>query len=321
MNTQIETALKTFKRYSSDGTERPPYTQGTLNSYITNYNKLNRLINETEQPNLDWITLEKIKPILIDKSPSVKKNYLNAVIIIMRALNIKPDELAKIIVFRDELIDPVKKDGIFTEKQSENVVEKKEILDMIKQIKKEITFKSKIFRSGDVNIADKNLFQLYTILKIYENLPIRNEIATLKHITASKFKKLSQEIKDKENWLVTTAKKYQFFFNNYKTANTYGLRIVDVPNPIKLILQKWIKIKGSDNDNLFIQRESGGLTNNNLTKMLNRASQKYLGKNISTVLLRKIFYSEKYSEMKKEIIKDAQIAGHSPTEAMNGYVN
>ena len=121
--------------------------------------------------------------------------------------------------------------------------------------------------------------------------------------------------------MVTTAKKYQFFFNNYKTANTYGLRIVDVPNPIKLILQKWIKIKGSDNDNLFIQRESGGLTNNNLTKMLNRASQKYLRKNISTVLLRKIFYSEKYSEMKKEIIKDAQIAGHSPTEAMNGYVN
>ena len=41
--------LKNFVRYSKDGTVRPPYSEITLNTYITNYNKFRKL-NEGPEP-------------------------------------------------------------------------------------------------------------------------------------------------------------------------------------------------------------------------------------------------------------------------------
>ena len=130
---------------------------------------------------------------------------------------------------------------------------------------------------------------------------------------------MSKEVRENTNYLVINKTKFVFYFNDYKTSETYDERIVQVPNSLKLIIQKWLVIKGDDIPNLFVMREGKGLNNNNLTKLLVRASQKYLGKNVSTVLLRKIFYTDKYSTMKKELIHDAGVAGHSPGMALNNY--
>ena len=217
----------------------------------------------------------------------------------------------------------VKNDTIYTEKQEKNLVEKEEIVKMIQTIKKEITFKSDLYKTGKSTTQDNNLYQLYVILKIYELLPIRNEISNVLIIKSKDYKKLNDDNKLTSNFLVTNKTKFFFYFQNYKTSSTYGLRIIEVPNSLKLIIQKWIKIKASFSElpNLFLQREGKPLNNNNLTKILTKASQKYMGKNVSTVLLRKIFYSDKYSEIKADLISDANAAGHSVSTALDSYVS
>ena len=316
--------LKNLVRYSKDGSVRPPYAEGTLFTYITNYNKFNYLVNyfkgTTPTDNYEWIKIPDMKKIE-GISLGVRINYLNATILILRGLDKNTDELT---VYRDELLNevPSKVDTVYTLKQKENLVSKDDILGMIKQIKKELSVKTTLFKNGTASNADKNLYQLYVIFKIYEMLPIRNEIANVIVIKSKDYNLLTKEQQDNTNYLVSTPSSIAFYFNNYKTARTYGLRIVEIPKSLKLIIQKWIRIKGDSTPNLFVQKTNNeALTNNNLTKLLTRASMKYMGKSVSTVLLRKIFYSEKYSEMKKELEHDAGVAGHSPGMALNVYTD
>ena len=316
--------LKNLVRYSKDGSVRPPYAEGTLFTYITNYNKFNKLVNyfkgTTPTDNYEWIKIPDMKKIE-GISLGVRINYLNATILILRGLDKNTDELT---VYRDELLNevPSKVDTVYTLKQKENLVSKDDILGMIKQIKKELSVKTTLFKNGTASNADKNLYQLYVIFKIYEMLPIRNEIANVIVIKSKDYNLLTKEQQDNTNYLVSTPSSIAFYFNNYKTARTYGLRIVEIPKSLKLIIQKWIRIKGDSTPNLFVQKTNNeALTNNNLTKLLTRASMKYMGKSVSTVLLRKIFYSEKYSEMKKELEHDAGVAGHSPGMALNVYTD
>ena len=316
--------LKNLVRYSKDGSVRPPYAEGTLFTYITNYNKFNKLVNyfkgTTPTDNYEWIKIPDMKKIE-GISLGVRINYLNATILILRGLDKNTDELT---VYRDELLNevPSKVDTVYTLKQKVNLVSKDDILGMIKQIKKELSVKTTLFKNGTASNADKNLYQLYVIFKIYEMLPIRNEIANVIVIKSKDYNLLTKEQQDNTNYLVSTPSSIAFYFNNYKTARTYGLRIVEIPKSLKLIIQKWIRIKGDSTPNLFVQKTNNeALTNNNLTKLLTRASMKYMGKSVSTVLLRKIFYSEKYSEMKKELEHDAGVAGHSPGMALNVYTD
>ena len=328
--------IKNAVRYYDDGTTlKPPYSDSTLYTYITNYKKFSQIIHNFElsmqsenpiQPLLDapnhydWVNIENIRKFK-GISDNTKKNYLNAAIIIFKALDKDADDLIK---YRDELMNvKVKNDSIYTEKQEKNLVEKEEVLKMIQTIKKEITFKSDLYKTAKSTIQDNNLYQLYVILKIYELLPIRNEISNVLIIKSKDYKNLNEDDKLTSNFLIINKTKFFFYFQNYKTSSKYGLRIIEVPNSLKLIIQKWIKIKNSfsDLDNLFLQREGKPLNNNNLTKILTKASQKYMGKNVSTVLLRKIFYSDKYSEMKAELISDANTAGHSVSTALDSYVS
>tara|TARA_R110000850_G_scaffold132761_1_gene253870 strand:+ start:2370 stop:3359 length:990 start_codon:yes stop_codon:yes gene_type:complete len=312
--------LKNFVRLSKDGTVRPPYSEITLNTYITNYNKFRKLNGGNESDEYEWINIPNIKnkKELEDLSKNQMVNYLNATIAICKALDKNTDELS---IYRDEFMmkSPSKNDTIFTPKQQENLVLKGDIEMMINKIKKELVLKKDLYKNGTANTTERNLYQLYVILKIYELLPIRNEISNVLVIRSKYYKLLTKEDRENNNYLVINTKKFIFYFNAYKTSETYGERIVEIPNSLKLIIQKWLVIKGDDIPNLFVMREGKGLNNNNLTKLLVRASQKYLGKNVSTVLLRKIFYTDKYSTMKKELIHDAGVAGHSPGMALNAY--
>ena len=271
--------------------------------------------------NYDWIQIPAIEK-LEGLTSSQRINYLNATILILKAVGKDVDELT---AYKNKVEDAVasKEGSVFTLNQQENIVSKEDIVAMIKKIKKELTIKNADFRNGTSTNADNNLYQLYVILKIYELLPIRNEIANVLIIKSKDYENLNAEDKDNNNYLVINKSKFAFYFSSYKTSNTYGLRIVEIPNVLKLIIQKWIKIKGNDIPNLFIQKRGigGALTTNNLTKILSRASMKYMGKSVSTLLLRKIFYSAKYASMKEELVHGAQVSGHSPTMAMSSYIN
>ena len=61
------------------------------------------------------------------------------------------------------------------------------------------------------------------------------------------------------------------------------------------------------------------ISKNGLTQLLTKYSMKYMNKKISTTMLRKSYMSSKYSDMKKEMEKDAKILGHSVSVGQSVY--
>jgi ABC-type ATPase with predicted acetyltransferase domain len=71
---------------------------------------------------------------------------------------------------------------------------------------------------------------------------------------------------------------------------------------------------------LFKTSTGKPLTRIELSKVLLKYSEKYMGKKISTTLLRKIYLSSKYGDMKEELEKDNKVMGHSKQVALDTYV-
>lgn len=72
---------------------------------------------------------------------------------------------------------------------------------------------------------------------------------------------------------------------------------------------------------LFKTSTGKPITRIELSKILLKFSEKYMeGKKISTTLLRKIYLSSKYGDMKEELEKDNKVMGHSKEVALNTYV-
>ena len=71
---------------------------------------------------------------------------------------------------------------------------------------------------------------------------------------------------------------------------------------------------------LFKTSTGKALTRTELSKVLLKFSEKYMGKKISTTLLRKIYLSGKYSNIKDEMEADAKMMGNSVATQQAVYV-
>jgi hypothetical protein len=99
----------------------------------------------------------------------------------------------------------------------------------------------------------------------------------------------------------------KFFFNVYKTADKYGLQIIDVPTELNTLIKRWIKL--NDNDYLLFSKNGNHLSSSQITRILN----KVFGKNVSTDILRHVFITNKFKNMPelKEMQKTANEMSHS----------
>jgi hypothetical protein len=103
------------------------------------------------------------------------------------------------------------------------------------------------------------------------------------------------------------AKGNKLYFNIYKTAGTYGDQTIEMPNALKLLLNKWKKI--NPHDTLLIQTDGSKMSNVRLTQILNKIFQK----NVSTSMLRHIYLTHHMGHLPKirEMEELAEKMGHS----------
>ena len=63
-------------------------------------------------------------------------------------------------------------------------------------------------------------------------------------------------------------------------------------------------------DVLFTNSRGNPITRNGISQLLIKTSKKYLGKSISTTMIRKIVVSDKFADIKKEQAELADVMGH-----------
>jgi hypothetical protein len=287
-------------------------SEKTTKMYISNINKLYKILgNEDEMEDLDWLTdVEKITDILSDKHFTTLRNYLNSIIVSLQVAEYPQELIKEYQSIRDEFNDKYIKEnstGVISAKQEENFATMDEINGVIKEMKEEIDSK-KLFRK-DISPKEKALVQMYVMINILTQYPFRNDLAGMKLIKKKAFNNLSMEDKKKNNYLLQDKNDFYFILNEYKTQAKYGEKKIKVEkNNLPSLLRKYIPML--DSEYLFTSSTGKPISRNALTQVLSKTFEKYLGKKISTTLLRKIYMSSKYQGTKEEMEKDAEILGH-----------
>lgn len=306
----------------------------TLKIYVANIKKLSKKINDgVETGGATWLKDVKNVDTKLDKndkgealSYTTKRNYFNSIIIYLNALNSdkKYDDLIKeYSEFRDKLnkqYEDAQASNVFSESQSKNIATLDEIHKVITDIGNELKEKG-IKTKGTLNLRERSLLQVYIILNIHLMIPLRNDLASTKIIQKREYNKMTDEDKNTTNFLVTEKTKYWFCLNDYKTSKVYKERCIEVPSDLKKVLRFYFRILNKKpNDYLLTQNDNETpMTRNGVSQLLTKTFKKRLGKSISTTLLRKIYLSHKYADVKDEMIKDAHAAGHSVATQQKYY--
>lgn len=299
---------------------RPSLKTNTIKQYQTNLNKLKKIF---DTDNYDFLSNpSEVMSKISHLHYTSQRNHLNAIIVLLNALNHdkKYDKLIEEYgEKRDEFNDKYseeQKSGVISDKQSKNFTTIEEVYKMIAKMSEEL---KPIRKKEELSSKEKALLQVFTIFNIYTRLPMRNDVAGMEAIQKRAYNKLSEADKKAKNYLVVAKDGLFFVLNKYKTAKKYEeLKIPIEDKQLKKLLRFYLKKNGMGV--LFKTSTGNPLTRNALTQLLIKTSKKYMNKSISTTLLRKIYLSSKYGDMKKELEKDNAVMGHSKEVALETYV-
>ncbi len=305
-------------------TARPNLKPNTVKQYETNLNKLKKIF---DSDNFDFLDdPENVMGKIEELHYTTQRNFLNAIIVLLMALNSdeKYDKLLKEYGdLRDDFnnkYDEENKSGIISDKQSKNFATIEEVYEMINKMGAELKpIKKK--KKDDITKKEMNLLQAYVLFSIYSKYPMRNDVSEMEAISKRDYNKLKEEDKKSKNYLVVHKNGMFFVLNKYKTSKKYEELKIEIDDPqVKKLLRYFIRINGMGV--LFKSSTGKPLTRIEISKTLLKYSQKYMKKNqaISSTLMRKIYLSSKYGDMKKELEKDNQIMGHSKEVALDTYV-
>ena len=255
---------------------RPTLKTNTVKQYVVNLKKLQK-IYDTD----DYEFLKKPEDVM-DKLSDLhylsQRNILNAVVVLLMALNHKEeyDELLEeYSKLRDELNDKYsdeQKSGVISEKQSKNFATIEEIYDMINKMADDLKPLKKKGKD-DITKKEMQLLQAYTLFNIYARMPFRNDVAGMTAINQAAYKKLSDQEKKEDNYLVVPSKGNLYFvLNKYKTAKKY--EELDLPiedKDLRKILRYYLKMNGMGV--LFKTSTGKPLTRIELSKVLLKYSR------------------------------------------------
>ena len=250
----------------------------------------------TQNPNLDWFS-ENATDILDFLLNNIKKSTRKSV---LSALYV----LTKLPIYHKQMIQDTKDineeyaQQKKTHKQQENWISIDKIRETYEVLHSKVRqmFKKKM-------VGDTNTIVDYLLVAFLGGvlMPPRRSL----DFALLKWKNYSKET---DNYY----HRGKLYFNKYKTSDSYGLTIVDVPKELDEILKKWLKINPSEY--VLISTNYKPLSSSQITRNLN----KIFGKKVSVNMLRHIFLTNYYKDTPKltEMKNVATKMGHNISTAL-----
>ena len=277
-----------------------------------------KLFNED---NLKFLSkVEEVKDKIKHLHFTTQRNFYNAIIVYLRASDPENGDIKEYDLIRNELNELYRTEnekGTISTKQSDNFVDIEVLRGMITKMENEIK-DQKLKKKEKLTPKEKTLLQVYTIFSILLQIPLRNDLSGMETITRTEYNNLTEKNKEDGNYLVIYKNKLEFILNEYKTSRKYKEKIISISKDLEKIIRMYIK--KNDTKVLFTSSTGKPYTRNALSQLLLKTSQKYLGKNISTTMIRKIVLSDLFADSKKKQEEMAEITGHSVSTMNNVYV-
>ena len=273
-------------------------SQNSIKLYLSILKNLN-----DKREIVNWKFLDNPKKIL-DKIKDYKiTTQRNVIIAIVSVLKNLGNDLYKkyydIMIDMNKKIEDEAKENKKSDVQKKNWIKWDEVTAKFEELKNNNKMPKNISETQYDNLLDTVILGVFVL-----SPPRRN-----KDYLMMKVSKDGKGLDDKYNWL--DMKKKQFIFNNYKTEKSYGQQIIDVPVGLIDIIKKYLKYKKEGEGYLLVKFNGDRLTSDNsLTRRLN----KIFGKNISSSMLRHIYLSDKYKDVKEQMKDDAEAMAHSVSQ-------
>jgi len=299
--------------------EKKGIADTTAESYIRTLLTLN---NKTPFKTLSFLRKkEDIDAKLAKYAETTQKSLLAAIVSVLSLFSDKASYKGVYKHYYDAMMAKVKEvkaseTGEKTEKQKTNWVEWKEVMEKSTEQRKklaELSSKKSLTPQEAEHLLQSMVLSLYVCIP-----PRRNQ----DYLNMKVIKKWTSDLPDECNYLDLMGD--QFIFNKYKTAKKYGVQKVPIPAELMDILVAYLKhhvlykeFKGKIPVPFLISPKGEPLTAvNSITRILN----KVFGKKVGSSMLRHIFLSDKYGEIKEDMAADATAMGHSVDEQQNTYV-
>lgn len=292
-------------------TVKPNLKDISIKRYVANLNKLRKDTDGDEEFKF-LEDREKVSEYLNQKGDSTKKAYLNSIIVFLQATN-GDDKLIKYYQSpRDDLNESYKEQVATnepTEKEKEKLItlaEWDELIDKLGEETKEFYNQSPSALSKTE--YNKLLFLLINCLHRY--LPLRNDFSNMRIVRTKREANQSLAKDPETNVLLLSRMFKQIYLVNYKTAGTYGTKVIPMPDPVVSCVMRFLRV--SKNNKWLISNFKGSpLSTTEYSKFLISNFKKYTGKKIGSSTLRKIYLSGKYGGVLEDMKQDAHNMCHS----------
>lgn len=263
--------------------------------YLANLKRLN---NGVEPSNYKFLEDTKAIEEKIDKySQNTKRTYYISIVNYLPEKN----KLRKFYYDKMQEINKATRDNTEkSEKQKENWMTQKEILETYEKLKLEAT---PFMKKKDM---DNDTVMKYVVLSLYVLNPPRRSLDYTKMYVVSMY----SDTQDKAyNYL--SLKDKTFYFNNYKTKGAYQTQAVKVSDTLFKLLKTYRK-----DGRLLSSKNGKELTSPQITHLLNSI----FGKKISVSMLRNIYLTSLYGDEQAKMKQDAHDLGTSVSTITNNYV-
>ena len=280
---------------------RPNLSQSSLKTYtITLASIYKKVFGDEFDISRFNKDVDEVLEHLKETTPSTRKTKLACLYVLSGNEKYKTLMIHDIGTYSEELSNQEK-----NEKQSDSWINSEQLKQKYNELKHNADL---LYKKQSHTANDLQQIQDYIIMCLYSNvfIPPRRLI----DYCAFKMREINLET---DNYM----HKNTFVFNKFKTAKVYGKQTVDIPVPLRNIINKWNKLSG--NNYLLFDKSGNPLTN----VKLNQRLKAILGNNSSVNAIRHGVLSDMFApdiEMQKKMKEVAQKMGTSASTIQMQYL-
>lgn len=271
---------------------RPNLKPATINTYASILSTVYKNTFPDEIFNINnYNSTSKIIESLKDKDPQQRKTILSALYVLTNLNPYRTLMMKDIDIYNKEVNKQEK-----NEKQVKSWIDTKDIKDKYDLLKTEANY---IYKRKNLSSFDLQNIQNFIIVSLLGGILIPPRRS--KDYVDFKIKNIDTT---KDNYY----NKGKFYFNSYKTADTYGQQVIELPKELNSIIRKWIK--HNPTDYLLFDKNDNKLTSIKLNQRLNKLFKKGVGVN----QLRHTYLTDKYNnliQIQDDLKQDTKMMGTS----------
>lgn len=243
---------------------------------------------------------EKVLEYYKEKPSASRKTYLSALFVLTKNKH-----------YQNEMNDDIQKVKTFNDTQEKTETQRSNWLtqDKLDEVFNNLETNAKhLFKKTTLTGKEQQQMVDYILLLVMNG----RLISPRRNMDYTEFK-IKNIDKDKDNFM----DKSEFVFNRYKTNKFYNQQRVSIPNQLRLIINKWIKINPTDY--LLFDSNQNKLT----SAKVNQRFNKLFGSRQGVNSIRHLFLTSKFGytiEQQKEMDKTAEEMGTSSAQITGNYI-